>query len=201
MTGYRSRPLSLQQVLVGGEYTPCRMRDYYRDPFGACRVRPASWISDDGASWRGSGEWPGRIGPRGKPGSKLTATWAVPTGGWDAAQFFSEGDESDDFDPVGPALWHSDNGLAWSRLSAGPARFAPGCGPQPEDFWAVADAGGRRVRQPAVRERKPAVDVAGRSAVHARRPTRCSRGRLAALGPGIHGFGALGVRRRQALRG
>ncbi len=103
-------------ILVGGSYSPCSLRAYERNPFGDCRPRPVSWASSDGRDWRASPPWQGPIGERGRSGSLFNEVWSVPTGGWDAAQAFDPSDESDGFELVGSAIWHSTDGLAWKLL-------------------------------------------------------------------------------------
>jgi hypothetical protein len=135
------------RVLVAGSYTPCRIGAYEANPFGRCRGRPASWVSDDGLTWHSSDPWTGAVGPAGQAGSEFVATWAVPTGGWDAAQAFYTGDESDEGFWIGPALWHSEDGRAWSLLRELPAEPVSECDSywSAERFGAVADIDGRRV--------------------------------------------------------
>lgn len=75
-------------------------------------------------------------------GSTFFTVWAIPTGGWDAAQAFWS-DMSDDLYREGPALWHSDDGLSWSLLRSLPAEPDQYCyGAYP---WAVVGPDGRRV--------------------------------------------------------
>ena len=75
-------------------------------------------------------------------GSTFFTVWAIPTGGWDAAQAFWS-DMSDDSYLEGPALWHSDDGLSWSLLRSLPAEPDQYCyGAYP---WAVVGPDGRRV--------------------------------------------------------
>lgn len=136
-----------KRVLALGGYTPCKIAAYNEDPYGRCRRRPASWVSDDGLTWRGSGPSTGTIGPAGQGGSAFGSAWVVPTGGWDAAQEFYTGDESDDGVWIGAALWHSADGLTWSRLRAQTSESTSSCASDGADtaFWALADADGRRV--------------------------------------------------------
>jgi hypothetical protein len=143
-----------QHVLVAGSHTPCRIAAYQANPFGPCRERPASWVSDDGLTWQASDAWTGAVGPTGQSGSSFTAAWTVPTGGWDAAQAFDTGDESDVGSVIGPALWHSEDGRAWSLLSAKPAEPTSDCDPywSADSFWALADADGLRVAHVAASE-------------------------------------------------
>jgi len=133
-------------ILVAGEYTPCSRSSYEGDPFGDCRPRPASWLSVDGRSWKPSPAWLGPVGERGRSGSLFNQVWAVPTGGWDAAQMFDPSDESDGFELRGPAIWHSSDGLSWERLKAQP-RDADECGTDlaASELRAAADVTGRRL--------------------------------------------------------
>jgi hypothetical protein len=121
-------------VIVGG-YSPCPEFSWEMDPApGRCRLRPMSWVSDDGRTWRSSGRWTGPVGPAEFFGSTFSTTWNVPTGGWDTTQTFFASNESEG---DGQALWHSEDGVKWSLLRAGPA--------DPRFSWAVADGQGNRV--------------------------------------------------------
>jgi hypothetical protein len=135
------------RVLAVGSYTPCSLAAWRKDAWGRCRGRPASWVSDDGRTWRSSGQWSGSVGPAGQGGSAFLHAWVVPTGGWDVAQGWYSGDDTDVGVWVGPALWHSDDGIAWSQLRGKPVEPAAECDPyMAADFFrAVADADGRRV--------------------------------------------------------
>jgi hypothetical protein len=137
-----------QRVVVVGAYTPCEQ--YLEDGmYKGCRYRPMSWVSRDGHTWRASGAWSGPVALGQGLGSAFATIWEVPTGGWDAAQVFFSDDEDDRGE--GPALWHSDDGVAWSRLRGRPADagYPEGDGCRPFWSWAGftagADAGGRRV--------------------------------------------------------
>jgi hypothetical protein len=124
-----------RRVVVVGGYSPCREFSWEMDPAPPrCRLRPISWVSDDGRTWRSSGLWAGPVGSGDYLGSTFSTAWSVPTGGWDATETFFESNESQG---DGQALWHSDDGLRWSRLRAGPA--------DPRFSWGVADVGGRRI--------------------------------------------------------
>jgi hypothetical protein len=123
-----------RRVLVVGGYFPCEF-SWEMDPAPPrCRLRPVSWVSDDGRTWRSSGRWAGPVRSGDYFGSNFSTAWRVPTGGWDATETFFESNESQG---DGQALWHSDDGLRWSRLRAGPA--------DPRFSWAVADMSGRRI--------------------------------------------------------
>jgi hypothetical protein len=129
-----------RSVVVLGGYSPCREFSWEMDPAPPrCRLRPISWVSNDGLSWRSSGRWAGPVAPDDYFGSHFSAAWSVPTGGWDATETFFASNESEG---DGQALWHSDDGLRWSRLRAGPAN--------PRFQWGVADADGRRIASSAV---------------------------------------------------
>jgi len=131
------------RVLVVGNYTPCRKAAWDKDRWGPCRGRPISWVSDDGRTWRGSDTWTGPVGPVGQSGSTFGSVWAVPTGGWDAAQVFDTSDDTDVGFGVGPALWHSADGITWSLLRAAPTQSDTYWAA--DAFWALADKDGRRV--------------------------------------------------------
>jgi hypothetical protein len=152
--GTESSATDGERVLVAGSYTPCRTAAYQANPFGRCRARPASWVSDDGLIWDSSDPWTGAVGRAGQAGSAFLATWTVPTGGWDAAQVFDTADESDVGFLIGPALWHSEDGRAWALLRAKPAEPTSDCDPywSAEEFWAVADIDGHRVAHVAASE-------------------------------------------------
>lgn len=107
--------------VIVGTSVPCTRRAYERDPFWECQARPTSWVSHDGRTWTPSRPWTGPMGEPGRSGALFYAVWPVPTGGWDAAQALDPSDESDDFELVGPAIWHADDGLAWTALSGLPA--------------------------------------------------------------------------------
>src|SRR3954463_5384274 len=90
--------------------------------------------------------WEGRVGERGRSGSLFYAVWAVPTGGWDAAQGLDPSDESDDFDLRGPAIWHSPDGLAWTNLKAfEDTKSETQCIFAASELHGAADAAGRRI--------------------------------------------------------
>ena len=135
-----------KSLIVGGSYSPCTRLAYNANPFFDCRARPVSWVSRDGRTWKASGPWTGRLGPRGKAGSDFVALWGVPSGGWDAAQLFSGSDESDDLEPTGPAIWHSDDGRTWTVRNARDAFRDWPCWVDTEASWHfAADQSGRRL--------------------------------------------------------
>jgi hypothetical protein len=149
--GAQSAATDGARVLLVGSYTPCRTSAYNSDPFGRCRGRPASWLSDDGLTWLPSDPWAGPIGPKGQAGSDFVAAWSLPTGAWEAAQALYTGDESDEGYWIGPALWRSEDAREWTMLREMPAEPSSMCDPYwlADAFWAVADVDGRRVAHEA----------------------------------------------------
>jgi hypothetical protein len=135
-----------QRVVLAGEYTPCTRNQWLENPWFDCRSRPATWVTDDGRTWRSSPSWSGLNARAGQAGSWFTDVWPVPGMGWEAAQVFSGTDESDDLDPTGPALWRSTDGLTWSLLAERIAGFDLACGSWTVDrFRAFADVNGNRI--------------------------------------------------------
>ena len=136
-----------QRVVAVGAYTPCRMAAWEENGYGRCRDRPASWVSDDGLTWRSSEPWTGSVGPAGQGGSQFHHVWTIPTGGWDVTQAFYTGDDSDDGPFVGPVLWHSDDGISWRKLRGKPSEPTTDCDPywSADAFDALADRDGRRL--------------------------------------------------------
>jgi hypothetical protein len=134
------------RVIVVGATSPCASgADPGED--GApvpprCVERPASWVSDDGRTWSMSRRWTGAVSGADKVGSRFDDVWTVPTGGWDAAQGFWEGDLEGPSSRDLAALWHSQDGLAWSLLRDLPAEPVAYCYGGPS---ARAGPDGRRV--------------------------------------------------------
>lgn len=87
--------------------------------------------------------WTGPINGEDKLGSTFFGVWAVPTGGWDAAQGFWGGDMEDPGLDL-TALWHSDDGLTWSVLRPAGPFMCGGC-ESGETPWVLAGPSGRRV--------------------------------------------------------
>jgi hypothetical protein len=134
------------EILIGGSYTPCSPRAYVRNPFVECRPRPVSWVSSDGLNWRTSPPWTGPVGEPGRSGSLFQQMWPIPNDGWDAAQVFDLSDDSDDFPPAGPAIWHSSDGLAWELLKDYTGEpMECGSDLESDNVRAAADASKRRV--------------------------------------------------------
>ena len=132
--------------IVGGDYTPCTLHRWERNPFYDCRSRPASWLTVDGRTWSSSGAWTGPLGAPEKNGSAFAEIWSVPTAGWDAAQLFSGSDESDELEPTGPTIWHSIDGLSWSLLADRLTSLDAACpGWDNESLQVAADQQARRV--------------------------------------------------------
>jgi hypothetical protein len=115
-------------LIVGGySHEPCQLTEPGSTGEGPdCDYSPVAWISGDGVTWRvaypdtGTGEF--------------VAAWPVATGGWDAALSTWGGEVS-----TGQDLWHSADGLTWTRLN-----------PAPPAAWSIppvaaTDATGRRV--------------------------------------------------------
>ena len=132
------------QVLAVGSYTLCKWDAWWERPGGRCRERPASWVTDDGRTWRSSAAWKGSVG---WAGSAFYHVWSVPGAGFEAAQGWGTEDPDDEsYMVVGRALWHSDDGRTWSLLRAQPADPSEECDPywSADSFQALADASGRR---------------------------------------------------------
>src|SRR4051794_21539426 len=134
-------------LVVAGSYSPCSRQEFELNPYQGCRARPVSWVSTDGQTWQDSAPWRGQIGELDRSGSLFSAVWAVPTGGWDAAQAFDPSDASDDFELVGPAIWHSPDGLDWTLLKPLVADVTATCGTGFvfSELRGAADDTGRRI--------------------------------------------------------
>jgi hypothetical protein len=107
------------QVLVVGGYShkPCRApsQDVGGDP--DCPLYPIAWVSDDGVTWQSAYPGPKPADPTGYgAGSEVVAAWPVPTGGWDAALSYWQGATLH-----GRDLWHSVDGIRWTKLEPAPA--------------------------------------------------------------------------------
>ena len=146
--GVRSIAADGGRVVMAGGYSPCPGWSWEdATPARGCRMRPVSWASTDGHTWEQSVSWEEAIAPVDWYGSMFTAMWAVPGGGWDAAQSFWTSNEGDGF---GPAVFHSNDGRRWSLLQALPATEPlPGsvCSPYwvAEHLRVLADPAGRRI--------------------------------------------------------
>jgi hypothetical protein len=133
-----------QVIVVGGyEHAPCTPQASGETGGGPqCPSSPIAWISSDGRTWTSSYPWNGPALPhRYKQGDAFTTVWAVPTGGWDAADAYISGEAGAAAD-----IWHSADGLSWSAFSATPPTTLEGS-PTPPELWDVgaADSTGRRV--------------------------------------------------------
>jgi hypothetical protein len=124
------------QVLVIGGYShePCRAPDPQLVGGGPeCPLYPLAWVSDDGVTWQSAYPGPQPADPPGyDQGSEFAAAWPVPTGGWDAAVSYWQG-----VTLRGRDLWHSSDGIHWTKLEPAPAPDLEG---QPEFPWVHAGA-------------------------------------------------------------
>jgi hypothetical protein len=101
-----------QRVVAVGTYSVCT-RYFEENPPDKCRYRPMSWVSDDGRTWRRARAWAPALDSNAW-GSVFASVWASPSGGWDAAQASLASEE--DYGVVGSVVWHSEDGLIWSRV-------------------------------------------------------------------------------------
>lgn len=132
-----------QVLVVGGyEHEPCRPPDETSTGGGPeCPFYPTAWVSDDGVTWQSAYPGPEPPEPRGyDQGSEFVAAWSVPTGGWDAALSFWEGESL-----TGRDLWHSSDGITWTELEPGPAADLDSLVEFPFAHAGAADQAGRRV--------------------------------------------------------
>jgi hypothetical protein len=130
-------------LLVGGyAHGPCLGSP--PGPAGAgplCPRAPLAWISTDGRSWASAFPGPRPPDPPGdSQGGEFTAAWSVPSGGWDSALSFWNGESL-----AGRDVWHSSDGLTWTALHKAPARAGADARTFPLVHEGVADATGRRV--------------------------------------------------------
>jgi hypothetical protein len=129
-------------VVVGGYgHAPCTPSGGSTGGGPECPSYPISWVSTDGHAWRSSYPWPGPHAPKGfSQGNLFTNVWAVPSGGFDAAEAYVAGE-----DDVAGRIFHSSDGLAWTALPASPPTALKGS--QPAETWhlGLADGQGRRV--------------------------------------------------------
>jgi len=133
------------QVLVVGGYAhePCDPGppNIGGDPL--CPSYPLAWVSDDGVTWQSAYPGPKPADPSGYgAGSEFVAAWPVPTGGWDAALGYWQG-----VTLHGRDLYHSGDGLHWTKLQPAPAP-TPGFEGSDKFPWVhagAADAQGVRV--------------------------------------------------------
>jgi hypothetical protein len=131
------------EVLVVGGYAhkPCRHSGAETGGGLDCPQYPIAWISDDGLDWRSAYPGPKPAEPSGyDQGSEFVAAWSVPTGGWDAALSYWQGESL-----TGRGLWHSSDGITWTELAPAPAADVGSMTEYPFDHAGAADAAGRRV--------------------------------------------------------
>ena len=132
-----------KRVLVVGGYAhaPCLSAAAGATGGGpACPSAPLAWISTNGRTWQSA--YPGPLpadAPGSTQGSEFDAAWPVPTGGWDAALSFWNGERL-----AGRDLWHSPDGISWT-----PARIRPRAHGAQGRSSALGPCGGRRPDRPA----------------------------------------------------
>jgi hypothetical protein len=126
--GYAHEPcLHVQPGTVGGG-PPC--------PFA-----PLAWVSDDGLTWTTAYPGPRPADPPGyDQGSEFVAAWPVPTGGWDAALSYWNGESLH-----GRDLMHAADGLTWTALEPAPTAVTGDSDPFPWLHAGVADRNGSRL--------------------------------------------------------
>jgi hypothetical protein len=130
-------------VIVGGyPHGPCRAVGEGETGGGpACPYRPISWVSTDGRSWTSNDPGASPQAPAGyTQGAEFTAVWAVPTGGWDAAVSWWQGEALH-----GRDLMHSADGLHWTPLQPPPGAVIANSDPFPWSHAGAADASGTRL--------------------------------------------------------
>jgi hypothetical protein len=131
------------EVLVVGGYAhkPCRRPAADTGGGLDCPQYPVAWISDDGLEWQSAYPGPKPAAPSGyDQGSEFVAAWPVPTGGWDAALSYWQGESL-----TGRDLWHSSDGIHWTELAPAPAADVGSMTEFPFDHAGAADQAGRRV--------------------------------------------------------
>ena len=130
-------------LIVGGHASePCRKDEPGSTGGGpACPLVPLSWVSSDGRTWTKGQPVTGlEAPPDHDQGAEFIAAWPVPTGGWDAAVSWWDGESL-----TGRDLLHSDDGLTWSPIAPTPAPAATTPDDLPWHHEGVADASGRRL--------------------------------------------------------
>ncbi len=129
-------------VLAGGyDHGPCTPMPGLTGGGPECPSSPISWTSTDGKTWHSSYPWHGPGAPKGySQGNEFTTVWAVPTGGWDAAEAYPAGE-----DDVAGRIYHSSDGSAWTPLPTSPPAALKGY--QAAEIWhlALADPSGVRL--------------------------------------------------------
>jgi hypothetical protein len=131
------------RVLVVGAYAhgPCRPGPDQTGGGPGCPLAPLAWISEDGRTWTSA--YPGPLPPDPKgynQGSEFVAAWPVPTGGWDAALSYWNGESLH-----GRDLMHSADGLKWTALEPAPKAVTNDSDPFPWTHAGVADGSGLRL--------------------------------------------------------
>jgi len=131
------------RVLVVGAYErePCRPGPALTGGGPECPLAPLAWISDDGRTWTSAYPGPLPADPKGyDQGSEFVAAWPVPTGGWDAALSYWNGESLH-----GRDLMHSADGLKWTALEPAPSTVTNDSDPFPWTHDGVADGSGLRL--------------------------------------------------------
>ncbi len=131
------------RVLVVGAYAhgPCRPGPGLTGGGPGCPLAPLAWVSDDGRTWTSAYPGPRPADPKGyDQGSEFVAAWPVPTGGWDAALSYWNGESLH-----GRDLMHSADGLKWTALKPAPKAVTNDSDPFPWTHEGVADASGNRL--------------------------------------------------------
>ena len=131
------------RVLIVGAYAhePCRSGPGLTGGGPGCPLAPLAWISDDGRTWTSAYPGPLPADPKGyDQGSEFVAAWPVPTGGWDAALSYWNGESLH-----GRDLMHSADGLKWTALEPAPKAVTNDSDPFPWTHAGVADGTGLRL--------------------------------------------------------
>jgi hypothetical protein len=131
------------QVLVVGGYAhkPCAAGPPTTGGGPGCPLYPVAWVSDDGVTWQSAYPGPRPSDPPGYgQGSEFVAAWPVRTGGWDAALSFWQGESLH-----GRDLWHSGDGIHWTKLEPAPALDTGNSDKFPWVHAGAADATGIRL--------------------------------------------------------
>jgi hypothetical protein len=128
-------------VLVGSyDHGPCTPTPGLTGGGPECPSSPISWTSTDGKSWHSSYPWHGLGAPKGfHQGNDFTTVWAVPTGGFDAAEAYVANE-----DEVAGHIFHSSDGSTWTPLPTSPPAALKGY--QDAEDWAIALAAPSGVR-------------------------------------------------------
>jgi hypothetical protein len=131
-----------QVLVVGGYYNkPCAPGPPMTGGGPGCPPYPLAWVSDDGVTWQSAYPGPRPSDPPGyDQGSEFVAAWPVPTGGWDAALSYWQGESLH-----GRSLWHSSDGIHWTQLEPTPALDTGNSDRFPWVHAGAADQAGIRV--------------------------------------------------------